>query len=203
MRLPDSRLQEAVRQEFLRYKDLREKGANYSAMAALGAVVNSVAQLPPRHEASWTARLRNERLTAVILEESGRDARRDIDRLIRILSIGPSWEFEEMVLVISRRVQVDLAIEALDFFGHSLNVDFGEVDRLLHRVAESKRNGSVYASARRQCAKNWGLPILNSWLAPREDDPRKRLARKRPRVRSAPGDERRGTLKTNSRPPRM
>ena len=87
-----------------------------------------------------------------------------MERLANILSVGDQWEWEELVLVVGKRVELDLVGELLRFLGHPMDVNVSRADDLIRRVAASKKNGATYDSARRQCARNWGLPIRSPWL---------------------------------------
>jgi hypothetical protein len=148
----------------LRYRDLLARGAPFSALAAFGGIVNVLPQLSARARALWIDRLMLEPLGPELVDHAAGEASRERERMRRIGSVGESWEWEELVLLVTSRVQLDLVAEALHFAGHTPKFDLMDVDELLNRIAKSRANAGLYASARDQCRRNWGLPISSRWL---------------------------------------
>ena len=68
------------------------------------------------------------------------------------------------MLLITLRVEVQLAMEFFESRSIEVDCDLQDVDDSLRSIARSGPNFSAYESARRMARKNWGLPIVSKWL---------------------------------------
>jgi len=103
-------------------------------------------------------------LTAVIIETAVREAAGAVSRARKILSVGTKFEWEEIVLVLTIRTEVDAAASVLSAFGiHKSSLHLADFDDELREIARSKENARTFASALVSIRRNWSMPITNQW----------------------------------------
>ncbi len=141
---------------FKRVDGLLLQGDNFGAAVKLGAL--------------WSARMQSAETEYVALREQvlERLNRLDADRLRdeafarrarlqRILSVGDTFEFEELVLALTLRVEVAL----VSFLLASLRseaafaVDFRECDDRLKEIARERTSAAAYRDATKAIDSHW------------------------------------------------
>ena len=85
--------------------------------------------------------------------------------LERIVSIGTEFIFEEIVVIISERIQIDLILKlptkVVDIDGALLERIDGEIAAL----STAPVNQAAFRSAKNRVRKNWGSPIVHQLIA--------------------------------------
>ena len=139
--------------------DLLAKQVPFSALASLGTILAALAQVPSDMREylreQVTSRVRDADLGVVRIL-----AAKNLDRLDRILRYGNVFQFEELVLALT--IRIELALVQLCFEQvlqeHCVDSVEGCDDRLLE-IKESSENRSAYRSAMRSIEKNWRAEI--------------------------------------------
>jgi hypothetical protein len=105
------------------------------------------------------------RVDSEVLQKARLEAADSQRRAMRILSIGSSFTWEELVLVITLRMEVALALRVLAVVGEqSTGLDLTTFDSVLRDVAgRSKKNQSTFLSALAAVRQNWGIPVIDLW----------------------------------------
>src|SRR5437867_4098194 len=94
------------------------------------------------------------------------EIQRNVDKILRILSIGKTWIFEEFVMVVTERIQIDLVLRYLKDLGLQLEFEsYQSLDEALENAVKSPRNRRAYNQAIAACRMNWGLPIKHPLLS--------------------------------------
>jgi hypothetical protein len=94
-------------------------------------------------------------------EEQALDSRR---RVWRILSIGTSFTWDELVLVITLRTELERFSSVMALFEmEPTALDLADLDFEIRQVARSSANRSTFASALRTVVKNSGIEIEDRW----------------------------------------
>lgn len=160
------RLDQALRELWSEYRRYSSVGEHYSAIVNLGEVENLLrhGKIPRPLNRKWRATLDHEHIQAQSLALAAKGAKADIARLRHVMSIGDKFIYEETMLLITLRVEVQLATEFFESRGFEFAADIRDVDVALRRIARSGLNFTAYESARRKARKNWGLPIVSKWL---------------------------------------
>jgi hypothetical protein len=87
-------------------------------------------------------------------------------RIMHILSIGTKFDEDELLLVLTLRIQIELVAEVLTIFCiDAEEIALRRVDEELREIAKSKENRRAFASAFGLLKKNCGIPVENQWAA--------------------------------------
>lgn len=161
-----SRFDKALKENWAKYMEHRSRGADYAAICRLGEFENLLHhdKVPAPLVMKWRQTLDSEQIPEEYLSKAIAGMQEDIARLRHVMSIGDRFIFEETMLLITLRVDVQLAMEFLESRSIEVGDALGEVDDSLRSIARSGLNLSAYESARRMARKNWGLPIVSKWL---------------------------------------
>ena len=142
------------------YERLASFGLSFDAISKLGEVL-AVADESEVHAAKATVR---NHVTAAMAEAAVPEAIAVRSRVLRVLSIGTEFQWEELVLVLTLRVQLDLALAVMDLFGvDATSFDLTTLDSDLREVALSKQNRRYFMTALATMRRNWGIPIFDRW----------------------------------------
>lgn len=96
-------------------------------------------------------------------------ATRVVERIRRVASIGQRYDPDEILLVLTLRIQLELLDQLLrEFVADCIgtlpeNLVQGADDELSHLLGRRDLR-TVVSSARKQIRKNWGAPITSAWL---------------------------------------
>ena len=82
----------------------------------------------------------------------------------RMLSAGTNFTYEEMVLAITLRVELQLLAEFLLKRRGTIEFAPDLADKDLREVSGYSQNVSAFRSAKAAAKRNWGIPIRSSWF---------------------------------------
>ncbi len=103
-------------------------------------------------------------VTPTVLSAATTEIVRKWTRAEHIISIGTKFEWEELVLLLALRIEVELALNVLVLFGiESKKFDLAHWDEELRKLGLFRENRSAFLSAIRTVRKNWGVPIEDRW----------------------------------------
>lgn len=137
----------------------------YPAIRILAEVFRCVSKLDASRQKVWRDRIDAEELDDDALAAISAELDRQIFRVRRLLSIGDVWIFEEIVLLLTLRIEIELVIDFLLARGYiSQCPDLKGVDTKLYKISREKSNKQAYAESRRAIRSNWGLPISSQFL---------------------------------------
>jgi hypothetical protein len=85
------------------------------------------------------------------------------DRMLALIQSGREFEYEEIVLVLTGRIELELAKNSK--VGPEVSAfELAGLDAALREMVNVPRNRSEYRSARISVARNWGVPLNLEWL---------------------------------------
>lgn len=159
-------LDNVLEERWAEYEELRASGATYSAVVTLGEISNCLAYLGPHEETSRGIRLQEVALSEVERREARDGADATVRRLHRVLSTGGRYEYEEVMLVLTYRVDLDLFAEGMVALGYGADalMSLEVVDGELRSLMGDPQHRALFQSAQRAARRNWGLPLSVSWL---------------------------------------
>ena len=162
----EDQLDEALTERWGEHQRLLEGGAFYSAMVRLGEIENCLRTTSPSNPLvqKWHPTVMGVQLTEELLLTVHTQAREQVDRLARMLDIGSTFTYEELVLAVTIRTELDLLLGFLRSRSIQPELDLRRLDSDILEVMSSTRNASAFQSARSAARRNWGLPIRSSWL---------------------------------------
>jgi hypothetical protein len=79
-----------------------------------------------------------------------------------MVSGASSLTYEEMVLVITMRVELEMMMTYFSERGTGELADVRALDEEIAGIARSQKG--IYLSAQESARKNWGLPLRAKWL---------------------------------------
>lgn len=139
------------------YERLSSGGAAFSALAKLGELIASAEG--QRQDIQNAIR---HMVSGAVLEEAATEAVAVQGRALRILSIGTRFTWDELVLVLTMRMQLELASLVMTLFGvESSTLDLAAIDTELRDVA--KANAAQFVSALATIRRNWDTAIVDRW----------------------------------------
>jgi hypothetical protein len=148
------------------YQRLRAAGAAYAALVKLGEIGNVLDHNEGNDPAvqKWKLSVGQAQIPDAMREAAVAEAIKSASRLQRMLSIGTTFTYEELMLAITMRVELELLSEFLAQRGQTPEFHLSAIDDELSRVAGLHENASAFRSAQTAARRNWGVPIQASWI---------------------------------------
>jgi tellurite resistance protein len=105
-------LSDALEERWAEYVRFREQNAHFSAFVRLGEIANCVrhAEASSKVRSRWKGILEEIDISTDVLRSIKVEALETIERLERILGIGDTCQYEEAMLVITFRVEIDMLV---------------------------------------------------------------------------------------------
>jgi hypothetical protein len=148
------------------YLRLCREGAIYSASVRLGEIANCLrfAQLASDLASKWSGALKRVTMSPDMIQAVREEARTKAERLGRMLHGDSSMTYEEMLLLITIRVELEMLFAFLAERRIGDLPDLSSLDADLSAAACSPKNAAAYVTAQESARKNWGLPLRSEWL---------------------------------------
>jgi hypothetical protein len=148
------------------YQRLRAAGATYAALVRLGEIGN-VLDHTNGHDPvvrKWKPTVVEAQIPDAMRRAAIAEAIKNVSRLQRMLSIGTTFTYEELMLAITTRVELELLSRFLAQRGETPDFHLSAIDDQLRRVAGHYENASAFRSAQTAARRNWGTLIQASWI---------------------------------------
>ena len=159
-------VEQVISTAFLEFQRLHAAGDSFSAFVSLGEIYNYLSQLD-RHGPEvlkWRDTVSRLTFSDQSLSEALVAGRKQAERLRRILDVGTSFEYEELMLVIALRTELDMFCQFLRERGIVPDFDATLADEEIHAVATSRQHSGSFLNAQRAAKRNWKVPIASRWL---------------------------------------
>jgi hypothetical protein len=134
------------------YQRYRAAGAAYSALVELGEMGN-VLDHQDGHDPvvqKWKRTVGEVQIPNAMRGAAIAEAMKDVSRVQRILSIGTTFIYEELLLVITIRVRLELLTQFLAQRGEVPDFHLSAIDDEIRRIAGYHENAAAFRSARTQ-----------------------------------------------------
>lgn len=161
-----SNLAGEIQERWAAYLRFYREGAIYSAFVRLSEIANCLqhASVPSSVESRWTDALREVEVTSDDLRSIGEEVKQKIEAVRRMLDAGTDLIYEEVLLVITVRTELDLLLRYLTDRGAAELADTSSLDQALDAMAQAPGTSDVFRSAQASAKRNWGLPLHSKWL---------------------------------------
>jgi hypothetical protein len=141
-------------------------GEPYSALVKL-AEMGNVLDHQDAHDPvvqKWKRTVAEEQIPDTMRRAAIAEAMKKVSRVKHILSIGTTFNDDELLLVITHRVQLGLLAQFLAKRDAVPEFHLSSIDDEMRRVAGYRENAAAFRSAQAAARKNWGPPFQSSWL---------------------------------------
>lgn len=148
------------------YQRLLEVRASYAPLVRLAEIDNVLSQegVPRPISHKWALIVQEEKIPDEMYRKALAEAEQNVSRLKRMLSAETNFTYEEMVLAITLRVELQLLAEFLLKRRGAIEFAPDLADKDLREVAGNSQNVSALRSAKAAAKRNWGIPIRSSWF---------------------------------------
>jgi hypothetical protein len=162
----DVDLAKAIEERWADYLRLSREGAIYSASVRLAEIAHCLrfAHLAPELALKWSGILEAVVMSSDMIQSIRNEAQRRVERLNRMLGGGSPVAYEEMLLLVTIRVELEVLLAYLAERGVGDLSGVGSLDEDLSAAVRSPQNSVAYFSAQQSARKNWGLPLRSKWL---------------------------------------
>lgn len=144
---------------------MRQVGDPHAAATRLAEIVHCLPMLRKASRQKWTERLQIETLPDDFIQAIKVGLENDVQRIRRVLSIGTTWNGEEILLVLTLRIQVDLGVAFLnDWCSVEVKTNTADIDECIVRLSKTREHKRHFAESIGLMKKNWGLPINSRWF---------------------------------------
>jgi hypothetical protein len=158
-------IEEKLQESFRFANELFKAGAYHSALNSLAEIFHCLPILDSSTRRRWENRLRSQKLSVETLNAGFVGIEEEVRIIRRILSIGTVWNGDEILLVLMKRIEIDLLLTFLtEFCSYHEAVSLDYIDERIKSIAETKENKHTFEEAKGLMRKNWGLPINSKWL---------------------------------------
>lgn len=158
-------LEKKLDEKFEEYRCFLRGEGIYRAMVILGEIYNCIPKLDRIKQIKWTKRIHNVRLNEHQLQSIIIKAKGEIREIERLLSIFNVWIVEEIVLILTLKIQVDLVIAVLNEMGYrEADINLYAIDEKILQISKAEASKRPFAESVNLINKNWGMPLTNRWL---------------------------------------
>ena len=158
-------IEEELQESFRFANELLKASAYHSALNYFAEIFHCLPLLDNSTRRRWENNLRSQKLSVETLNAGFVGIEEQVRIIRRILSIGTVWNGDEILLVLTKRVQMELLLTFLtEFFSYDETVSLDDIDKRINSIAETKENKHTFEEAKRLMRKNWGLPINSEWM---------------------------------------
>lgn len=142
--------------------DQLERRAPFAAFVKLG---EALALAPTALEREEFARVIKTRASSAPASLAASEALARWNKAMRIVSVGSEFELDEIILVLTLRIQLALVIEILHRLGIDTTTMFriAPLDRKIQDLAREECNKAEFARALASLAHHWHIPIADEW----------------------------------------
>ncbi len=162
------KLKRALDERWVEYERLRAGGDICSALIRLSEIENCLEHQPIRAamRQEWGSVLRGVSLSSEDVQRALTGAAARVERLRRMLGIGTRFVYEEVMLAITERVELDLLLEFCRKrgIGDFERITVASLDLALVELAQAKQHAAMFSSAQAVARRNWGIPLQTRWL---------------------------------------
>jgi hypothetical protein len=161
-----SKLREEMTRRWSEYERFRKEGVTYSAIVRVSEMENCLSgQIGADGEAEkWNELVRSVKLNDIEAQRACDEAQRQLARLERIVGTGLNLNYEELLLAITLRVELELFTGFCADRGIACAVHPEVADADMIALASSKESGSLFKRAKAAAKANWGVPLKSHWL---------------------------------------
>ena len=152
---------------FAEHQKLLQAGAAYSACVRLGEIVNCVRHnlCSTRESEAWMARVAAADLSVGDIATISQDLQSSLDRIDHILGVASEWQYEEILLIVTLRIEASMAMEFLLARGIDVSsIDMSVADEAMEAYASKSDGLRLICEASRTVKRNWGIPLSHRWL---------------------------------------
>lgn len=156
----------SVEHSYCNFVAMREAGAEESAFVHLGEILNVLAnqRVSQRDRDQWERTITEESST-LSCEHVSRRLTATVEKLRRIVSVPGEFDEDEILLILTLRVSIELASHLLVFLGwNCVPLCDQELDELLHHILKDVSNDASTKWAAGLMRRNWGVPLVSEWL---------------------------------------
>jgi len=159
--MPQS-LETAIAESFEEYQRFRDQDCHYSAIARLAEIENCSRRMPGIEGQQWSEMALGEAIPEKAITEVHRQMAADARRIEHILSIGNEWNDDELTLILTLRITLELVQTYLERRGIEAALDLERVDTRIREVASSAQNKRVFNLVVGEVRDRWA--IESRWL---------------------------------------
>jgi hypothetical protein len=158
--------EDLLQNRWTEYQRLLEVQAFYAALVRLAEMDNALSHDGTTWQFSrkWILTIQKETIPDEMYRKALAEAEQNVSRLKRMLSVGVNFTYEELVLAITLRVELQLLAELLMKKRGAIEFVPDLADEDLRKVSGYSQNVSAFRSAKAAATRNWGIPIRSSWL---------------------------------------
>lgn len=159
-------LERAFEEKFHAYERFMAGGSPFSAILFLGEIENCLPLLEGPSRAKWVELVGRVSLSEDIVRQVRGELESTVETVRGILSYGSRWDYTELLLVLTHRIEIELVSEFLRR-RDQLQPDepaMDDIDEAMLQIATSKANKTHHQLAVSLARRNWGLPIVSQWL---------------------------------------
>ncbi len=150
--------------EFSRFLDLR---AYFSAAVKYGEVINCARNYLDQNK-EYQNRLptiADSALAPLIFRETADEVKSRINRISRILSVGDEFTYEEIMLIVTLRIEIALALETLDYVRWDISeFRLSDIDQEIDDAMSRDSNKYIFRDSILASVKNWGINLKLKWI---------------------------------------
>jgi hypothetical protein len=150
--------------DYLRFDREGEACSAFVCLAEITQCLN-YASLPQQLTQKWSVMIQNVPITDEDMRSVRTAVAQKIRQMQRIVNVGTRFIYEEALLLISVRVELELLSAFLAERGIPMAMDLAAVDDALLAIATSSpANARDFRSAQAAAKQNWGIPLHSRWL---------------------------------------
>lgn len=148
------------------YRRLKGRGAAGSALIKLGEIHNILryTEVSDHVAQKWRQFARETPISDEMRDEAVADATKMLSQLKRILSTGTRFEPEELILVITLRLELEILHEFLVERGVAADFAPDSADEEIVRVAPHPESAATFRASVSTTKRNWGVSRRSKWI---------------------------------------
>jgi thymidylate synthase len=157
-------IENALQECWAEYENFLRAGAYYSAVLRLAEIFNCLPRMNKKAKERWGKRVDREPLAIDVIKNAVASLKANAQRIRQVLSIGDTWNEDEILLILLTRTQIDILSRFLTQKASEIDVALDDIDEMINQMAQSNQNRRNYVLTVRQMRENSRLPTDSKWL---------------------------------------
>lgn len=142
------------------FETLNRQKHVYAAFLRLADIASVLSCAPPDVRQWYESKLSSVSLDSVAKEHLQEGILSQYAKISRIMSVGDKWNEDELLLLITIKVQIDLLLEFLASRGVRFeSSEESKISIAISEIASSPSNVKTFKRAALLARRNWGVPI--------------------------------------------
>ena len=137
----------------------------YAALVSLAELYYRALEADETLKSKWLTFISNENISNEMLRAAQDGIQMDAKRIRHILSIGTTWNDDEIIFILGRRIDIEIVSSFLEErLSYLSTLLISDIDEEIEHISKSKLNEHNFRLALNSIKRNNFPPLISNWL---------------------------------------